>query len=78
MIPGSSKTNAAVVIIGHATGLSIDELRRVLGLSYPGTVRLVDRLVAAGLSVRSKALRDRRAVALVLTEAGGNCISEIL
>ena len=67
-IPGGGETTAATVVIGHATGLSIDELGRVLGLSHAGTVRLVDRLVAAGFAVRSKALRDRRAVALMLTE----------
>ncbi|WP_066652213.1 MarR family winged helix-turn-helix transcriptional regulator, partial [Sphingomonas sp. CCH10-B3] len=60
------------------SGLSIDELGRVLGLSHAGTVRLVDRLVAAGFAVRSKALRDRRAVALMLTEAGETRLSAIL
>ena len=51
-IPGGGETTAAIVVIGHATGLSIDELGRVLGLSHAGTVRLVDRLVAAGFAVR--------------------------
>ena len=77
-IPGGGETTAAIVVIGHATGLSIDELGRVLGLSHAGTVRLVDRLVAAGFAVRSKALRDRRAVALMLTEAGETRLSAIL
>ena len=31
-----------------ADGCSIDSLRRILGLTSSGTVRLVDRLVAAG------------------------------
>ena len=77
-IPGGGETTAAIVVIGHATGLSIDELGRVLGLSHAGTVRLVDRLVVAGFAVRSKALRDRRAVALMLTEAGETRLSVIL
>ena len=64
------ETAAAVVVIGHARGLSIDQLGRVLGLSHPGTVRLVDRLSTAGLATRSVAAHDRRAVALTLTEAG--------
>ena len=34
--------------------------------------------VAAGFAVRSKALRDRRAVALMLTEAGETRLSAIL
>ncbi len=67
--PGG-ETAAAVVVIGHAAGLSIDQLGRVLGLSHAGAVRLVDRLSAAGLAIRSPASHDRRAVALALTEAG--------
>lgn len=66
----SAETAAAVVVIGHTSGLSIDRLGRVLGLSHAGTVRLVDRLSAAGLAARSAARHDRRAVALTLTEAG--------
>lgn len=61
---------AALVVIGHAPGLSIDQLGRVLRLSHPGTVRLVDRLAQANLAVRGKSPRDRRAVALTLTVLG--------
>ena len=61
---------AAVALIGHVPGLSIDGLRRALGLSHPGAVRLVDRLAAGGLATRERAGRDRRAVTLMLTEAG--------
>ena len=68
-IPGGGETTAAIVVIGHASGLSIDELGRVLGLSHAGAVRL---------AVRSKALRDRRAVALMLSEAGENRLSAML
>lgn len=64
------ETTSALVAIGHAPGLSIDQLRRVLGLSHPGTVRLVDRLTSAGLAARSTSARDRRLVALSLTSAG--------
>jgi predicted ArsR family transcriptional regulator len=76
-IPGGGETTAAIVVIGHASGLSIDELGRVLGLSHAGAVRLVDRLVAAGFAVRSKALRDRRAVALMLSEAGDSPVCNV-
>ncbi|HEX2526604.1 MAG TPA: MarR family transcriptional regulator [Geminicoccus sp.] len=61
---------AAVALIGHDPGLSIDRLRRALGLSHPGAVRLVDRLVANGLVLRRPSIEDGRAVALVLTEEG--------
>lgn len=61
---------AALIVIGHAPGLSIDQLGKVLKLSHPGTVRVVDRLVAAGLAERKPAASDRRALALQLTPAG--------
>lgn len=61
---------AALVVIGHQSDLSIDQLSRVLGLSHPGTVRLVDRLEKAGLASRRVAAHDRRALALNLTEEG--------
>ena len=61
---------AAVTLIGHDPGLSIDRLRRALGLSHPGAVRLVDRLAADGLVERRPSARDGRAVALVLTRDG--------
>jgi MarR family transcriptional regulator, negative regulator of the multidrug operon emrRAB len=65
----AGETPAALVLIGYGSGPSNDELRRVLGLSHPGTVRLVDRLVADGLAERREG-RDRRAVALYLTRRG--------
>lgn len=63
------ETAAALVAIGHAPGLTIEELRRVLRLSHPGTVRVVDRLVEAGLAERRDGV-DRRAIALHITSAG--------
>ena len=43
------ETPAALVVIGYDLGPNNDELRRILGLSHSGTVRLVDRLVNYGL-----------------------------
>ena len=65
----AGETPAALVVIGYDTGPSNDQLRRILRLSHPGAVRLVDRLVADGL-VERRPGRDRRAIALYLTEAG--------
>jgi len=65
----AGETPAALVVIGYDLGPSNDELRRVLGLSHPGTVRLVDRLVADGLVERREG-RDKRSIALHLTEEG--------
>lgn len=71
------ETPAALVVIGHGTGLSNDGLRRILGLSHPGTVRLVDRLVADGLVERTEG-QDRRKVALRLTDQGHTVRDKLL
>lgn len=65
----AGETPAALVVIGYGTGPSNDKLRQVLGLSHPGAVRLVDRLVADGLVERREG-EDRRAIALYLTKRG--------
>lgn len=65
----AGETPAALIVIGYGTGPSNDKLRRILGLSHPGTVRLVDRLVADGLVERREG-RDKRAIALYLTKRG--------
>ena len=63
------ETPAALVVIGYDLGPSNDELRRILGLSHPGSVRLVDRLVVDGFVERREG-RDKRAIALYLTKKG--------
>lgn len=65
----AGETPAALVVIGYDLGPSNDQLRHILGLSHPGTVRLVDRLVAAGLVERREG-SDRRRVALYATRRG--------
>ena len=64
----SASGPAAVVAIVADPGLSIDELRRVLGLTHPGTVRLVDRLVENGWVTREHGVG--RTVRLMPTESG--------
>ncbi len=61
---------AAITLIGHVPGLTIRYLSLALGLSHPGAVRLVDRLVAQGAVTRESAVDDGRAVALTLTDYG--------
>jgi DNA-binding MarR family transcriptional regulator len=68
---------AALCAIAHEPGLSIEQLRRALGLSHPGAVRLIDRLAAEGV-IERRAARDRRAVALELTPAGVRCVRKII
>lgn len=73
----AGETPAALVVIGYGLGPSNDQLRRILGLSHPGSVRLVDRLVADGL-VERRGGRDKRAIALYLTEGGAALREELL
>lgn len=68
--PESGPAAAALAMIGHIPGLTIERLRRALRLSHPGAVRLIDRLASDGLVVRLQSAEDRRAVALHLTKLG--------
>jgi DNA-binding MarR family transcriptional regulator len=69
---GMELSSAAVLsaLETFADGASIDALRRVLGLSHSGGVRIVKRLEARGLLVREPDPADRRAVRLHLTAGG--------
>ena len=71
------ETPAALVVIGYDLGPSNDQLRSVLGLSHPGSVRLVERLVADGLVERREG-RDKRAIALYLTKRGKRVRKKLL
>lgn len=77
LLDRSGEAAAAVIVLGYAPGLSLETLRQVLDLSHPGTVRLIDRLAEDGLVDRRSA-KDRRAVALHLTAAGGKLRSELM
>jgi MarR family transcriptional regulator, negative regulator of the multidrug operon emrRAB len=68
---------AALCAVAHEPGLSIEQLRRALGLSHPGAVRLIDRLAAEG-AVERRASRDKRTVALHLTQSGGRRVRKLL
>lgn len=66
----------ALVLIDLRPGTTIKRLAERLSLSHPGTVRLVDRLVAAGLVARG-AGDDHRTVRLHLTPAGAAKIDDL-
>ena len=68
---------AALVVIGAEPGLGPGRLADAVGLSQPGAVRLVDRLVAEGLASRDSG-KDGRSVALRLTPAGRERRAEVL
>lgn len=74
--PGAAA--AALAMIGHMPGLTIERLRRALRLSHPGAVRLIDRMASEGLVVRMQSIEDRRAVALHLTQPGELACEAIL
>ncbi|KAM3106794.1 MarR family winged helix-turn-helix transcriptional regulator [Phormidesmis sp. 146-33] len=71
------ETPAALVTLGAEPGLSINQLRQILNLSHPGTVRLVDRLETEGL-VERRSGADGRTLALFLTDAGAERRKAIL
>jgi DNA-binding MarR family transcriptional regulator len=75
--PEPGPAAAAISLLAHEPGMSVDRLRRALGLSHPGAVRLVDRLAANGVVVRKSSERDGRAVALHLTDAGRKACAKI-
>jgi|HubBroStandDraft_1064217.scaffolds.fasta_scaffold00023_96 MarR family transcriptional repressor of emrRAB len=68
---------AALVTITHNPGESVAFLSAALRLSHPGCVRLVDKLVRAGLVERGAA-QDKRYVTLTLSAAGRRRSQEIL
>ncbi|MFK8182393.1 MAG: MarR family winged helix-turn-helix transcriptional regulator [Phormidesmis sp.] len=74
----TSAPAAAISLVGHMPGMTINHLRSALGLSHPGTVRLVDRLVRDDLVKRDRSTTDGRAVALTLTVSGEAMCQHIL
>jgi DNA-binding MarR family transcriptional regulator len=77
---GMELSSAAVLsaLETFADGASIDDLRRVLGLSHSGGVRIVRRLEAQGLLAREPDPDDRRAVRLHLTADGRRLARRVL
>jgi DNA-binding MarR family transcriptional regulator len=70
--------SAALVSLQTMTdGGSIDDLRRVLGLSHSGGVRVVKALSRAGLVDLRRDRNDRRAVEVRLTDQGRETASRI-
>ncbi len=69
---------AAVTYLLQEPGVGVEQLRAVLGLSQPATVRLVNQLVADGLATRTRHDGDARRVHLRLTDAGRARAREIL
>jgi DNA-binding MarR family transcriptional regulator len=68
-LAGDSAAEALVTLHGRRAGTTIDALAAVTGLTHSGTVRVVDRLAAAGLVERRRGA-DHRSVAVYLTPPG--------
>ncbi len=77
IIDHGGETPAAIVVIGYGPGMTNDKLRRILGLSHSGAVRLVDRLVSDRL-VERRPGKDGREVALHLTAKGAVTRKDLL
>jgi MarR family transcriptional regulator, negative regulator of the multidrug operon emrRAB len=77
IIGHAGETPAALIVIGYGPGITNDKLRRILGLSHSGTVRLVDRLVSDRL-VERRPGKDGREVALHLTAKGAASRKDLL
>ena len=77
---GMELSSAAVLsaLRTFADGASIDDLRRILGLSHSGGVRIVKRLEAQGLVAREADPADRRAVRLHLTADGRRAAARVI
>jgi MarR family transcriptional repressor of emrRAB len=73
----SASRAAALVHLKLRPGENIDFLARVVGLTHPAAVRLVDGLVADGL-VQRRAGRDGRTRSLVLSQAGKRAAARVL
>jgi DNA-binding MarR family transcriptional regulator len=72
-VANDSRGLTATAALNHLRlrpGQNIDFLARLLQISHPATVRLVDRLEAEGLVTRGPSRDDRRSRTLVLTGKG--------
>ena len=68
--PDAGPAASALALLDHDPGMSVRTLAKGVGLSHPGAVRLVDRLVADGFIERRGHATDGRTVALHLTAQG--------
>lgn len=69
-MPQGGETVPALIVIGHAPAMSIDQLSRILRLTHGGAVRLVDRLIERELVDKQPSTSDRRIMTLALTPEG--------
>lgn len=78
LAPEPGQAAALITLLKHEPGMTIEKLRRILGLSHPGAVRLVDRMIGQKVITKQKSGTDRRSVELYLSEEGERVCSKIL
>ncbi len=73
-----SREEASVLVtVSGAPGLTIREVSQILGMSHPGTVRLILRLDRRR-AVEKRAGSDKREARLFLTDVGRDLVGRIL
>jgi len=68
--PTGGQTAAALSLIGHDPGMSIDQIGKALRLSHAGAARVVERLLAQNFVSKSQSADDRRVIQVRLTAIG--------
>ncbi len=68
---------AALIVIGQNPGITVDRLAKIVRLSQPGAVRMINRLVEEG-RVERRLGADRRARPLDLTAEGKRMVRAML
>lgn len=61
---------AVLSVLWRNGDVNVKDLARLTGNAPPATSRIVDRMIEAGLLRRTQDMRDRRAVAIALTDRG--------
>jgi DNA-binding MarR family transcriptional regulator len=73
-----SQIRALLVMWQASQPLSLGELARGVGLSDAATVRVVDRLISAGLADRREDARDRRIKRISLSAFGDQTVNRLV
>lgn len=69
---------AALLVVGHHAGLSVQKLSQILQMSHPGAVRLLDNLAMENLVHRQRSAKDTRLAELYLTDEGAILRQKVL
>jgi DNA-binding MarR family transcriptional regulator len=67
----------ALVVLESSGVVTLNRLAQVLDVNASSAVRMVDRLIAAGLVTREENPQDRREVLLGVTESGAHIVRRV-